>query len=165
MPKVVNHHLYTIWMSSVYHQFVSNSPACSRWWGKSLWQMRRQSLPRRANVQQDPGFESIQKTFLCAEGSFYIISVKTFLYFYIMYKVERSPWGKKATFMPHVLWAEIMKGQNHCPQKGPYYRDRVPIGTFLTFCVPIGSLFIFQGPYFQCFGKFTQRMSIQSAST
>ena len=30
---------------------------------------------------------------------------------------------------------------------------RVPIiGTFLTFWVPIGSLFIFQGPYFQCFG-------------
>ena len=30
---------------------------------------------------------------------------------------------------------------------------RVPIlGTFLTFWVLIGSLFIFQGPYFQCFG-------------
>ena len=40
----------------------------------------------------------------------------------------------------------------HCSQKGPYFRDRVPIGTFLTFWVPIGSLFIFQGPYFQCFG-------------
>ena len=37
----------------------------------------------------------------------------------------------------------------HCSQKGPYFRDRVPIGTFLTF----GSLFIFQGPYFQCFGE------------
>ena len=33
---------------------------------------------------------------------------------------------------------------------GPYYRDRVPIGIFLAFWVPIGSLFIFQGPYFQC---------------
>ena len=31
-------------------------------------------------------------------------------------------------------------------------RDRVLIRTFLAFWVPIGSLFIFQGPYFQCFG-------------
>ena len=32
----------------------------------------------------------------------------------------------------------------HCSQKGPYFRDRVPIGTFLTFWVPIyisGSLY------------------------
>ena len=28
---------------------------------------------------------------------------------------------------------------------------RVPVGTFLAFWVPIGSLFIFEGPYFQCF--------------
>ena len=42
--------------------------------------------------------------------------------------------------------------QKHCSEKRPYFRDRVPIGTFLTFWVPIGSLFIFQGPYFQCFG-------------
>ena len=35
---------------------------------------------------------------------------------------------------------------------GPYFRDRVLIRTFLAFWVPIGSLFIFQGPYFQCFG-------------
>ena len=37
---------------------------------------------------------------------------------------------------------------------GPYLGIRVPIGTFLAFWVPIGfgSLFIFQGPYFQCFG-------------
>ena len=40
----------------------------------------------------------------------------------------------------------------HWYQKGPYYRDRVLIRTFLAFWVPIGSLFIFQGPYFQCFG-------------
>ena len=40
----------------------------------------------------------------------------------------------------------------HCYPKGPYYRDRVLIRTFLAFWVPIGSLFIFQGPYFQCFG-------------
>ena len=40
----------------------------------------------------------------------------------------------------------------HCQQKGPYYRDRVPIGTFLASWVPIGSLFIFQGPYFRFFG-------------
>ena len=40
----------------------------------------------------------------------------------------------------------------HCSEKGPYFRDRVPIGTFLTFWVLIGSLFIFQGPYFQFFG-------------
>ena len=39
----------------------------------------------------------------------------------------------------------------HCHPKGPYYRDWVHIGTFLAFWVPIGSLFIFQGPYFQCF--------------
>ena len=41
----------------------------------------------------------------------------------------------------------------HCHPKGPYYRDWVHIGTFLAFWVPIGSLFIFQGPYFQCFGS------------
>ena len=40
----------------------------------------------------------------------------------------------------------------HCPQKGPYYRDQVPIGTFLASWVPIGSLFILQGPYFRFFG-------------
>ena len=45
----------------------------------------------------------------------------------------------------------------HCSQKGPYFRDRVPIGTFLTFWVPIGSLFSL------FLAKFTQRMSIQSA--
>ena len=39
----------------------------------------------------------------------------------------------------------------HCHPKGPYYRDWVHIGTFLAFWVPIGSLFIFQGPYFRCF--------------
>ena len=41
----------------------------------------------------------------------------------------------------------------HCHPKGPYYRDLVNKGTFLAFWVPIGSLFIFQGPYFQCFGS------------
>ena len=40
----------------------------------------------------------------------------------------------------------------HCDQKGPYYRDRVPTGTFLAIWIPTGSLFICQGPYFQCFG-------------
>ena len=35
---------------------------------------------------------------------------------------------------------------------GPYLGTRVPIGTFLAFWVLIGSLFIFLGPYFQCFG-------------
>ena len=34
----------------------------------------------------------------------------------------------------------------HCPQMGPY-RD-----LFLAFWVPIGSLFIYKGPYFQCYG-------------
>ena len=29
---------------------------------------------------------------------------------------------------------------------------RVPVGTFLAFWVPIGSLFIIEGPFFQCFG-------------
>ena len=42
--------------------------------------------------------------------------------------------------------------EEHCQIKGPYYRDRVLIRTFLAFWVPIGSFFIFQGPYFQCFG-------------
>ena len=35
---------------------------------------------------------------------------------------------------------------------GPYLGTRVPTGTLLAFWVPIGSLFIFLGPYFQCFG-------------
>ena len=29
---------------------------------------------------------------------------------------------------------------------------RVPVGNFLTLWVSIGSLFIFQSPYFHCFG-------------
>ena len=33
-----------------------------------------------------------------------------------------------------------------------YLRTGILIWTFLTFWVLIGSLFIFQGPYFQCFG-------------
>lgn len=38
---------------------------------------------------------------------------------------------------------------------------RVPIlGTFLTFLGPIGSLFILQGPYFQCFAKFKSVNSV-----
>ena len=49
-------------------------------------------------------------------------------------------------------WPAIDHTKLHCSEKGPYFRDQVPIGTFLTFWVPIGSLFIFQGPYFQCFG-------------
>ena len=47
-----------------------------------------------------------------------------------------------------VLYPGIM----HCQLKGPYYRDLVLIRTFLAFWVPIGSLFTFQDPYFQCFG-------------
>ena len=43
------------------------------------------------------------------------------------------------------------RAQAHCPKMGPYLGTRVPIGTFFGM-VPIGSLFIFQGPYFQCFG-------------
>ena len=34
---------------------------------------------------------------------------------------------------------------------GPYLGTGGPKGTFLAFWVPNGSLFIFQGPYFQCF--------------
>ena len=44
---------------------------------------------------------------------------------------------------------KVTSSELHCSPKGPYFRDRVPIGTFSTFGVPIGSLFIFQGPYFQ----------------
>ena len=40
---------------------------------------------------------------------------------------------------------ELFFSDTHCSKKGPYYRDLVPIGTIL-------SLFIFQGPYFPCFG-------------
>ena len=47
---------------------------------------------------------------------------------------------------------ELIFSDTHCSKKGPYYRDPVPIGTFLTFWVPIGSQFIFEGPYFPCFG-------------
>ena len=55
------------------------------------------------------------------------------------------PWPQLTSLRPP-------KNPHNCSPKGPYFRDRVPIGTFLTFWVPIGSLFIFQGPYFQCFG-------------
>ena len=47
---------------------------------------------------------------------------------------------------------KVTSSELHCSPKGPYFRDRVPIGTFLTFWIPIGSLFIFKGPYFHCFG-------------
>ena len=39
-----------------------------------------------------------------------------------------------------------------CLKMGPYFRDRVLIRTFLAFWVSIGSLFIFQCPYFHCYG-------------
>ena len=51
-----------------------------------------------------------------------------------------------------VKWSILGNKGTQCYPKGPYYRDRVLIRTFLAFWVPIGSLFIFQGPYFQCFG-------------
>ena len=56
------------------------------------------------------------------------------------------------TYWSHLLKINWNLINFHCYQKGPYYRDRVLIRTFLAFWVPIGSLFIFQGPYFQCFG-------------
>ena len=31
----------------------------------------------------------------------------------------------------------LQREHTHCSQKGPYFRDRVPIGTFLTFWIPI----------------------------
>ena len=37
----------------------------------------------------------------------------------------------------------------NCYQKSPYLRDQVPMGTHFTVLVPIGSLFTFQGPYFE----------------
>ena len=37
----------------------------------------------------------------------------------------------------------------NCHQKSPYLRDQVPMGTHFTVLVPIGSLFTFQGPYFE----------------
>ena len=44
----------------------------------------------------------------------------------------------------------------HCETMDPYLGSLF-IGTFFfTFWVPIGSLFIVQGPYFQCFGNNTR---------
>ena len=37
----------------------------------------------------------------------------------------------------------------NCYQKSPYLRDQVPMGTHFTVLVPMGSLFTFQGPYFE----------------
>ena len=42
---------------------------------------------------------------------------------------------------------------HHCPKKDPYHRDRVPLGTFLVFWVPIyisGSLFSVFGSGLDC---------------
>ena len=50
----------------------------------------------------------------------------------------------------------------HCSPKGPYFRDRVPIGTFFTF---LGPYLYFRVPIFSVLAKFTQRMSIQSSCT
>ena len=62
--------------------------------------------------------------------------------------------GKKRALYPALHWK--LESDSviflHCHQKCPYCKDRVLIRTFLAFGVPIGSLFIFQGPYFQCFG-------------
>ena len=35
----------------------------------------------------------------------------------------------------------------HCGHMGPHLGDRVPMGTFFSFGVPIGSPFLFQGPH------------------
>ena len=57
----------------------------------------------------------------------------------------------------HVLkshpWWVTVHGETHCGEMGPYFRNGVPIGTFLTFWVLIWSLFIFQGSYLQSFVK------------
>ena len=37
----------------------------------------------------------------------------------------------------------------NCYQKSPYLRDQVPMGTHFTVLLPMGSLFTFQGPYFE----------------
>ena len=39
----------------------------------------------------------------------------------------------------------------HCSQKGPYYRDRVPIGTFLTFLGPYWVPIYISGSLFSVF--------------
>ena len=40
----------------------------------------------------------------------------------------------------------------HCPQKGPYYRDQVPIGTFLNFLGPYWVPIYISGSLFSVFG-------------
>ena len=49
--------------------------------------------------------------------------------------------------MWYIIWLHTT-----APKRVPFWGNRVPIWTFFTFGIPRESLFIFQGPYFQCFG-------------
>ena len=50
----------------------------------------------------------------------------------------------------------------HCGKKGPYFRDQVPLGTFLTIRVPIYN----SGSLFSVFWQYSRKeMSNQSACT
>ena len=42
----------------------------------------------------------------------------------------------------------MAKDEVHCAHMGPHLGDPVPMGTFFSFWVPIGSAFLFQGPHF-----------------
>ena len=46
-----------------------------------------------------------------------------------------------------LLW-DWLFDQIHCAHMGPHLGDPVPMGTFFSFWVPIGSPFLFQGPHF-----------------
>ena len=65
----------------------------------------------------------------------------------------------------HPLVNRIWTIPGQCGQKGPYFRDRVPMGTFLTFWVPVGPYLYCRVTIFSVLAKFMQRMSIKSACT
>ena len=57
-----------------------------------------------------------------------------------------------------VKWSILGNKGTQCYPKGPYYRDRVLIRTFLAFWVPIGSFFYIRVPIFSVLASFTRRL-------
>ena len=51
----------------------------------------------------------------------------------------------------------------HWCEKGPYFRDRVPIGIFLTLWSLLGPYSYFRVPIFSVLAKFARKMSTQSS--
>ena len=82
----------------------------------------------------------------------FVLSMPTYrLCLFVSWSTTTLP---NETVLPaECLWWRFCEiDQYHCPQKGPYFKDLVLYKDLIGIGVLIGSLFIFQGPYFHCFG-------------